>query len=450
MRIAIVGGGAAGACVAANLLRATGGGLELTVIEPRAEVGLGVAYSTRDPWHRLNVPAGSMSAWSDDPDHFRRWADAAPESFARRVDYGRYMQAVLADTRAGSSTPFRHVRATAERLELDGNGVRVRLSTGEAVDADAVVLATGVETPMAMPALEPLSGDPRIIADPWPPGALVGVRDGDTVAVLGTSLTAVDVTGSILGRHPRARVVLLSRHGDLPRPHEDPWRPRFPEPAFTLEEFQAWDDPLAMAEARIRSFGDDWPRALDSIRPISHALWLGMDDGLRRTFVERYRHVFEIHRHRMAAEIARDLEGWMDAGRLAVAAARIERVEPVGQRLRIVAAPEAGAPAAAPAWDVDRIVVAIGPDTDPRANPLLAAAIDDGIARPGPLGISIDSDPATCRLLDAAGVAALPIWAIGALRRGVLWDTLAIPEIREQAADIARQLLAMRTVTAPT
>ena len=78
------------------------------------------------------------------------------------------------------------------------------------------------------------------------------------------------------------------------------------------------------------------------------------------------------------------------------------------------------------------------------------AFIDDGIARPGPLGISIDSDPATCRVLDATGVAAPPVWAIGALRRGVLWDTLAIPEIREQAADIARQLLAMRTATAPS
>ncbi len=90
---------------------------------------------------------------------------------------------------------------------------------------------------------------------------------------------------------------------------------------------------------------------------------------------------------------------------------------------------------------MDRIVVAVGPNTDPAANPLLGAAIGDGLLRPGPLGISIDSDPVTCRLLDANGAARLPGYAIGALRRGVLWDTLAIPEIREQSVTIARQLL---------
>ena len=54
-RVVVVGGGASGALAATQLLRGGGAGLEVTVLEPRPELGLGAAFSTRDPWHRLNV-----------------------------------------------------------------------------------------------------------------------------------------------------------------------------------------------------------------------------------------------------------------------------------------------------------------------------------------------------------------------------------------------------------
>ncbi|HEY6570378.1 MAG TPA: FAD/NAD(P)-binding protein [Candidatus Limnocylindrales bacterium] len=438
-RVVIVGGGAAGAFVATNLLRGGDRGLEVVVVEPRAELGLGVAYSTRDPWHRLNVPVGAMSAVHDDPDHFRRWTDLPTEAFARRVDYGRYVQEVLAGAIASSAASLRHVVAQVERLGPEPGGARVTLSNGETLPADVVVLATGVETPALPPYLAALVDDDRVVVDPWVPGALDGIVDGGTVAIIGTSLTAVDLAGSILNRHPRARVIAVSRNGHLPRPHEDPWRPRFPEPPFTVAEFLAFEDPFGEAAARLRASGADWPRAVDSLRPISQALWMAMGDDLRRTFLDDYRHDWEIHRHRMAAEIARDLDAWTTQGRFDVQAAAIEVVEPAGTRLRIRAlAAGADKPAS---WEVDRIIVAIGPNMDPIANPLLGAAIADGILRPGPLGIGIDVDPATGLVIDANGDTPRPVFAMGALRKGVLWETLAVPEIRGQAHDVASRIL---------
>ena len=179
LRVVIVGGGAAGTLVVTNLLRAGHGGLEVVVVEPREELGLGVAYSTRDPWHRLNVPAGAMSAVADDPDHFRRWADLPAEAFARRVDYGRYVGEVLAEARASSAATLRHVVGEAERMELAEHGLRVALSDGETFRADAVVLATGVETPVQPPYLAALAHDDRVIGDPWVAGAWSHRRRGD-------------------------------------------------------------------------------------------------------------------------------------------------------------------------------------------------------------------------------------------------------------------------------
>jgi uncharacterized NAD(P)/FAD-binding protein YdhS len=54
MRIAIVGGGATGALVGLHLVGALENqSIEIIVIEPAAEIGRGVAYSTSDQRHLL-------------------------------------------------------------------------------------------------------------------------------------------------------------------------------------------------------------------------------------------------------------------------------------------------------------------------------------------------------------------------------------------------------------
>lgn len=46
------------------------------------------------------------------------------------------------------------------------------------------------------------------------------------------------------------------------------------------------------------------------------------------------------------------------------------------------------------------------------------------------------------RLLDSAGTTEAPVWTLGALRRGELWESTAVPEIRSQALAVAGSVLA--------
>src|SRR5436309_1707066 len=91
--ISIIGGGCSGLLTAVQLLRHGFDG-PVTIVEPRAELGRGLAYSTRFDEHLLNVPAGKMSAFPDEPEHFlnwlnaRDWPGAAPGLFAPRRVYG--------------------------------------------------------------------------------------------------------------------------------------------------------------------------------------------------------------------------------------------------------------------------------------------------------------------------------------------------------------------------
>jgi hypothetical protein len=61
--------------------------LKIVFVEPRANLGGGIAYSTEFDSHLLNVPAGNMSALPDDPDHFLRWMQTnVAQNFAYPAD----------------------------------------------------------------------------------------------------------------------------------------------------------------------------------------------------------------------------------------------------------------------------------------------------------------------------------------------------------------------------
>ena len=71
--IVIIGGGFSGAAVAIELLRLAPNGVRVTLLEPRQSPGAGVAYSTAEPTHRINVPAARMQLAGDEEGAFDHW-----------------------------------------------------------------------------------------------------------------------------------------------------------------------------------------------------------------------------------------------------------------------------------------------------------------------------------------------------------------------------------------
>ena len=102
--VAVVGGGA-GALAALHLARAArrrAGALDVVVVDPADRWARGVAFSTADEDHLLNVPAAGMSALPEDPAHFVSWLvdhaaphEADPAAFVPRRRWGAYLDHVL-------------------------------------------------------------------------------------------------------------------------------------------------------------------------------------------------------------------------------------------------------------------------------------------------------------------------------------------------------------------
>ncbi len=76
------------------------------------------------------------------------------------------------------------------------------------------------------------------------------------------------------------------------------------------------------------------------------------------------------------------------------------------------------------------------------ADPLMAALAERGPALTHRLGIGWPTAPDGA-LLDAAGRPSPGLFTLGPPRRGDLWESTAIPEIRGQARDLAQRLRAL-------
>jgi uncharacterized NAD(P)/FAD-binding protein YdhS len=412
--IVIVGGGAAGTLTALHLARDARSETKVTVIEPRAQLGAGIAYGTVDTAHLLNVPASGMSAYDDDPNSFMRWAGCSSGDFIARGRYADYLQAELSTHVTGNShIMFRHVCTTAERINVGQHGVAaphtVITSDGQNIAADAIVLALGNAAPTTPDWVRTFTAAP-VVADPWAPGALDRIGVNANVLCVGTGLTFVDIALSLARRG--ARVTGVSRHGLLPEVHETIGElPRVPA------HFRSPGDVLRWIRTQ-----DGWCAAITALRPTTQLVWRSFSAAQQSQFLRHARRYWDVHRHRMSKVVANELQQLRRSGAVSV------------QR--------GDARLAALSGEYDAVVLCTGPDDAALRNaPLLAGLISDGIACAGPHDMGIATDADTGQLLTADGRLVNRVFAIGTLRRGTLWESTAVPEIRTEARRLAALVL---------
>jgi uncharacterized NAD(P)/FAD-binding protein YdhS len=193
--------------------------------------------------------------------------------------------------------------------------------------------------------------------------------------------------------------------------------------------------------AKAAAQGADWRSVFDSLRPDTQALWAALAADEKRRFLRHVRPFWEVHRHRVPPQTAQRLEKLLAAGRLRFTTGRIEafmedwsgvdvvvRRRVTGERVTIRA---------------QRVVNCTGPESNYRNlhHPLLVSLLEQGLARADALALGLDVAPDGA-LVGADGRASGRLFTLGPARKGSLWETTAVPELRVQARELAARLLA--------
>ncbi len=457
LRIAVIGGGFCGAFFAAQLAEYSTTPLAISVIEPRARLGGGVAYSSEDPAHRINVPASRMTLFPERPNDFDTWLRQGGElqddpeaiwqgstAFPRRAAFGRYVAELIA-TRQQTRlhAPITHIPGRAIAVRRQGRDFRLTLHDDRELGVDMIVIATSHPPPGVPSRLAAaLAGDPRLIADPWAPDALAEIPRDAKLVVVGTGLTMADVVASLDRRGHVGHITAFSRRGQLSRGHA-----QLP-PQAPFERFKALALPVTalglLQEVRQQvaaAAAWPWQSVFDDLRANGQTIWQRLNIAEQRRFLRHLRVFWDTHRYRIAPQAEAVLQRRRQDGSLCVLAATLRDVEPGPEQISLAVQPRHQARDRLVNITAERVVVTTGPEHGAaiERNPILVSMATQGLITSDPLGLGLAVD-AKSHAVGANGVSTPDVFVVGPLARGRFGELMGLPQVAEQPDAVAAHL----------
>jgi uncharacterized NAD(P)/FAD-binding protein YdhS len=189
-----------------------------------------------------------------------------------------------------------------------------------------------------------------------------------------------------------------------------------------------------------RRQGIDWRGVINSLRPVTAQVWQSLPEPEKRRFLRHLRPYWEVHRHRAAPEVAQLIADEKSSRQIQLHAGRVTNYREDGRAVEITY--REGRCGEERCLVVDRVINCTAPETDCRRlqDPLLSNLLARGLVRPDPLFLGLDVS-AEGALINHKGAASESLYAVGPTRKGSLWESTAVPEIREQVRMLVEHLV---------
>jgi uncharacterized NAD(P)/FAD-binding protein YdhS len=390
LTVDVIGGGASATLILAHLSKHKNAGKmeRITVYDREGRFGRGVAYSTQNKLHLLNVRANNMSGFPDDMAHLVRWLSENGYSykdtdFIPRMVYAEYLKTLWDEALA----------------DLKKSGCDVALKTKDIrpdeSKADIKIVATGNAFPYAPKGAEKLSVFDGYHLHPW--HVDYKAIQGDVI-IPGTGLSMIDTVMALHGAEFTGKVTAISRNGLIPATHTNPASyPCFYTDKFPSTVLELLTDIRAHIVKAAKN-GTPWQVVIDSLRPVTNPIWLSLSDKEKKK-MKRLMAFWNIHRHRMAPEASTVIHDRIKSGRLKIVKDSVERIE---KGLNVIGRKNS--------YHADHVINCLGYGRDP--------------------DFKYNCDQ------EKQGV-----YTLGPALSGILFETVAMPEIRAQAERIANEIL---------
>lgn len=437
--ITIIGGGASGTLLAVQLLRQAQQPIRIYLVEQNGTVGHGVAYGTQSEAHRLNVPANKMGAYPDQPGHFYEWLQQnsfayQPSDFVPRKIYALYLRAQLEAAMASQPNALELIHDQAIDFSAAQAQAEVRLASGRTLTSQHVVLAFGNFLPPQPRFLsQQAASAAKYFGNPWQADLASQIDSTDRVLVVGMGLTAVDTLLSLHGNQHQGALYAISTHGWWPAVHE--LGHSYPDFSAELAGTASVPEMLSVVRKHLRqaeAAGSNWRAVIDALRPATQALWQQLPLKEKQRFMRHLRRLWDVSRHRVPQECAQVLDALHASGSLSSLQGRVTEISRSGDEFTVVFNNHTGIQK----LSVDAVINCMGSEANvTRLNsPLLHSLLAQKLIQPDALtqGLAAQAD----------GTLAPRLYTLGTALKGILWESTAMPEIRTQAQQLARLLLA--------
>jgi uncharacterized NAD(P)/FAD-binding protein YdhS len=446
--IAIVGGGFSGASLAWHL-RKKNVAADIVVIEPRGDIGRGLAYSTTDSAHRINVPATRMILDADDAEHFHRWLidtgylvtdpqAAMPDGrlFPTREAFGRY----VAEQARSLSPSVTHLQAKAVSASATRDGFHITCNNGESLEAATMVLAI-CHAPPAMPSsLRPLRSHPRFFPDPWHEGVLPSLSRNERILIVGTGLTMTDVVASLERTGHRGEIVAVSRRGLRPQPHTDSlsvFEGDFTTPCVT--QAAALSRRVRATVADTARQGLPWQIVLNRVHEQGQPIWQNLSASARRQLLRHLRPYWDTHRFRIAPQVHEAIERRIANGTLDIRAASVRANFATSNAITVDLRSRHSTEWSPATFGA--VILANGPAHAVAADPLLSSMNASGLLQADALGLGIAVDRLG-HAISHQSEANMHLFVAGPLARGAFGELMGISDLATYANKIADRIAA--------
>jgi uncharacterized NAD(P)/FAD-binding protein YdhS len=451
VKVAIVGMGYSGAVVVERL-KYFASEISIDIFEVSHSTGSGQAYQ-RDLFKNLvNRPADLM--YLHKQGDFQRWLDEYGVrkygDYQPRALFGNFIEETLTLSLQKSSAIDSFRDRVVDVIKYHGKYALVT-SSGLRKGYDAVVLATGNPEPADVYNLQGCSG---YINNPYPTTKLAEV-DSRNIAVLGSQLSAIDVTLRLLEKDDESSVTMLTRNSRIPN-YSERYSPR---PLKILnrsnvlqrlrctgsalkhvvdmfdEEFEAHNIDVNL-RSLMRDHGgvsaarEDIYSVLSSTNLIIPLIWNSLPGREKQIFVRRYRNAWRQLRVPIPAENWEKLQGHLRSGRLAC-------------RVGLHKVSAKGGMFLAHGRDFELSFSAVLNATgvgDAASELLYQNLVSAGLCFKHPHG-GINVKYEDCRVVGNTGESNL--YAIGAPTSGVFYSVSNIDVLQMQAESICRSIRAM-------
>ena len=438
--IAIVGGGISGTLTVLNCIKQSKLPLQIIWFDSKNQFCKGLAYTTSDDQHLLNVRANNMSIFGDEPTHFVEWLKQHhPENnatdFVSRKIFGDYVQSTY-NSLINSNPLVSIVQLTEEVCDIKKNDNEFELITPNKIHkANKLVLALGNFLPAHPRSIsKEFIESESYFQNAFQFDLMQHVLLKKNITIIGSGLTMIDVLVSLRRYSYAGKINIISPHAYIPQAHNNNPLPNV-KPFIEEAKIYRLTELLSIVNQQLKKAKNEAlnPHSvIDAMRPHLQYIWLNFTLFEKQQFLRHLRHKWGVARHRAPAQTMAIFNEFQSAGTINLVKGRIFDIKKTDSEFEIN---YTHSKTGQQSLKTECIINCTGPESNYLQIPsiLVKNLIKNGFFEPDSINYGINADK--------NGEISPNVYTIGPPLKGILWESIAVPEIRLQAKDLASKII---------